>query len=438
MKLRYKTYAAVVVASLGIASAVAVPAASAEIPTFSSSLAIDGSSLVAPLAQFRYDTWSALTGAGSAVVGADGSGTGITDVCTGSGTSLSPTKDFGTSDAPLGTNLGGKNTVSTLNPNCPSYVVQIPWAATGTGVVYHIPGVGENLHLNASVIYKIISGQITNWNASAIQSLNTKRVKYKSGTHKVHGKKVAIYKYKTVDSPKLPNLAITLVYRNGSGDTYAFENYLQHASGSGVPSADTANVNFWGGTVYTGSPLNVPATAILDGGGNSGMLSDVQKTPGAFGYIALPVYLAAVQADLVNNVPPPQGIDFSELKNAAGNYEPPNYSNIAAAVDSNTTLPAQGTGFGLSVVDPPAKYKTAYPLATYTYAIVPNNANLESSSRAFEIASFIGFSVSNNWEGEGFGGGNIEQSLDYIALPSAVENADTALLTQIDPNYPNS
>ena len=82
--------------------------------------------------------------------------------------------------------------------------MQIPWALSATGVGFNLHGV-RKLRLSGPVIAGIYLGQITNWNDSRIAKLNT-------GVH-------------------LPNLKITPVFRSdGSGDTYAFTNYLSEVN----------------------------------------------------------------------------------------------------------------------------------------------------------------------------------------------------------------
>ena len=63
----------------------------------------------------------------------------------------------------------------------------------------------KKINLSGKVIAGIYFGKITNWNDPKIAKLNPKT--------------------------KLPNLTITPIYRSdGSGDTYAFTNYLSKIS----------------------------------------------------------------------------------------------------------------------------------------------------------------------------------------------------------------
>ena len=101
---------------------------------------------------------------------------------------------------------------------------------------------------------------------------------------------------------KLPNLAITPVFRSdGSGDTYAFTNYLSKVSPA------------WKNEV--GYATSVGFQAGVGAKGNSGITSTVTKTPGAIGYISASYLIAA-------------GLGAAAVENKAGNYEFPNLKNI--------------------------------------------------------------------------------------------------------------
>ena len=82
-----------------------------------------------------------------------GSGAGQKDIAQGQ-------VDFGGSDAPW-----SSSTVAC--PGC----IQIPWALTGVGISYNLPGV-HKLQLTGPVIAQIYLGQITHWNDSRITALN--------------------------------------------------------------------------------------------------------------------------------------------------------------------------------------------------------------------------------------------------------------------------
>jgi phosphate transport system substrate-binding protein len=298
-----------------------------------------GSTLVAPLeaewaAGFHQKTGNTVN------YQAVGSGTGIADITARS-------VDFGASDAPLTAAQAGA---------CQGCVM-IPWALTATGVGYNVPGAKNKLRLTGPVLAKIYLGQITNWSNPAIKSLNK--------------------------GLKLPNLAITTVHRaDGSGDTYAFTNYLSKVSGSFKSRVGVGtSVSFPGGVAETG---------------NSAVVSEVQATKGAIGYAAVS-YLINLK------------VPAAAVKNAAGKYEYPNYSNIENAASVVKHVPKNNA---VSLVNPPKQAKIAYPISTFTYAIVPKSSNKQASL----LKGFVKYAIG---PGQAFG-----PKLDFAKLPKVILKAD--------------
>jgi phosphate transport system substrate-binding protein len=314
---------------------------------------------------------STLVGAGSTLVApieaewatAWGNSTGntVTFAAVGSGSGESDIAkglvDFGASDAPLSVYSG-----------VPGNLVQIPWALTATGVSYHISGLRlprhTNLHLTGAVLAKIYLGQITNWNSPQIKALNK--------------------------GASIPSTPITPLWRSdSSGDTYAFTRYLSDVSGafSGKVGSSTT-VSF---------PVGVGAK------GNSGMATALAGTNGGIAYIAVSYLIA-------NNLP------AVGIKNAAGRYVVPNLSAIEAAASVVKHVP---NGNQLTIVDPPKRAKSAYPISTFTYAIVPTNA-----SQGSLLKSFIGYALG--------GGQHFGPSLDFAPLPKIVHAADEGTLNGVN------
>jgi phosphate transport system substrate-binding protein len=313
---------------------------------------------------------STLVGAGSTLVApieaewatAWGNSTGntVTFAAVGSGSGESDIAkglvDFGASDAPLSVYSG-----------VPGNLVQIPWALTATGVSYHISGLRlprhTNLHLTGAVLAKIYLGQITNWNSPQIKALNK--------------------------GASIPSTPITPLWRSdSSGDTYAFTRYLSDVSGafSGKVGSSTT-VSF---------PVGVGAK------GNSGMATALAGTNGGIAYIAV--------SYLIANSLPAVGI-----KNAGGRYVVPNLSAIEAAASVVKHVP---NGNQLTIVDPPKRAKSAYPISTFTYAIVPSNA-----PQGALIQSFIKYAL-----GPGQSDG---PRLDFAALPKVIKSAAKTTVGEI-------
>jgi phosphate transport system substrate-binding protein len=269
-----------------------------------------------------------------------GSGTGITDIS-------QRIVGFGASDAPL------TPTQASACNGC----TEIPWALTATGVGYNVPGIGSKLHLTGADLAGIYLGQITNWDSSVIKQSNP--------------------------HVKLPNLAITPIYRSdGSGDTYAFTNYLSHVSTT------------WSKSVSYATSVDFPHG--ISAKGNSGVAALLQSTQGGIAYVAVSYLIA-------------DNIDAAAVQNAAGNYEYPNLANISNAA---AQIKRYTAGNPLSIVDPSKKAKIAYPISTFTYAIVPKSGN----SDAQILKAFIGYAITT--------GQRSGPSLDFAPLPKAVLAAD--------------
>ena len=295
-----------------------------------------GSTLVAPLMANWIQGFES-SGGSSVKYGAVGSGAGIAQI-------TARTVDFGASDAPL----TGEQ-ASACN-GC----VQIPWALSATGVGINVPGL-RKVNLTGPVLAEIYLGKIKKWNDAKIKKANP--------------------------GVKLPGTKITPVFRSdGSGDTYAFTDYLSKVSGT------------WKSQV--GFSTSVGFKAGVGAKGNAGVTSTVSKTPGAVGYISASYLIAA-------------GLGAAAIQNNAGNYEFPNLKNIENAASTVTRVPASNT---ISITNPPKKAKKAYPISTFTYAVVPHNA-----AQKGPLQQFLNYDITT---GQKFGA-----SLDFAPLPAAVLSA---------------
>ncbi|MFN8163467.1 MAG: extracellular solute-binding protein [Solirubrobacterales bacterium] len=181
-------------------------------------------------------------------------------------------------------------------------------------------------------------------------------------------------------SPTRPPPPVALTGSDGSGDTYAFTNYLSKISPA------------WRSEV--GYATSVGFKAGVGAKGNSGVTSTVVKTPGSIGYISASYLIAA-------------GIPAVAVQNKAGNYELPNLADIESAASAVKSLPASNA---ISITNPPKKAKTAYPISTFTYAIVPHNA----AQKGF-LQQFLNYCIT---KGQAYGA-----ALDFAPLPRVVLNA---------------
>jgi phosphate transport system substrate-binding protein len=156
-------------------------------------------------------------------------------------------------------------------------------------------------------------GKITKWNDPLIQASNK--------------------------GVSLPNAEIVVIHRSdGSGTTYTWSDFLSKTNVA------------WKSTVGTGTTLNWPVG--IGAEHNDGVAALVQKTPNALGYAEL-VY--AIQHQL----------SFGSVRNASGEFIHADLEALAIAAKSvgpPTGLPASITN---------AAGKGAYPIATFTWLVLP-------------------------------------------------------------------
>lgn len=304
-----------------------------------------GSTLVAPIEAEWAAAWAQSTGNTSPTYQAVGSGAGLTDIGKG-------LVDFGGSDAPLSASTTPCN-------GC----FQIPWALTATGVSWNVPGI-SHLHLSGPVLAKIYQGQITNWSNPAITSLNR-------GEH-------------------FPNLAITPIHRSdGSGDSYAFTDFLSSVSPSWRSSIGRATK---------------PAFPTGPGGtGNGGMVTVLQQTRGGIAYVAVSYLIS-------------HRLPAAAIENQARKFEVPNLRNI-----SNAAAAGHEAGNGeIHIVNPSRRAKIAYPISTFTYAILQPTDPLGNGGL---LQQFVKYALG---PGQAFG-----PALDFVPLPRNIKAADEAAANRI-------
>jgi phosphate transport system substrate-binding protein len=234
------------------------------------------------------------------------------------------TVDFGASDAPLTPDQFA------ACKGC----VQIPWALSATAIIYNLDGVKNLLHMNGATLAKIFAGQITKWNDPAIKKLN-----------------------KGVD---LPGQQIATVHRSdNSGTTYNFTDFLSSASPA------------WKSKYGKGVSVNWPVGTGQRG--SSGVAAGVSQTPGGIGYVD-------VAYALKNH------LKYFAMQNRSGKFATPGLKGILGAAAAQ--VKPDPTTNELSIVDPPTKFKLAYPVSTFTYVIVPT-----SSPKAAELRKFLFWAV---------------------------------------------
>ncbi len=243
--------------------------------------------------------------------------------------------------------------------------VQIPWALAGTAVMYNVNGLSARLKLSGPVLANIYLGTIKKWNAQAIRKLNP--------------------------GLNLPDTDITPVFRSdGSGTSYNFTDYLSAVS-------PTWKSKF-GVSTQPAFPAGIGAR------GSSGVTGVVSRTEGSIGY--------ADTAFAKKN-----GIPFAAMLNNSGKFTLPGLTGVKAAAATVAKVPANNA---LSIVNPPKKDRRAYPIATFTYAIVPL-----SSSKAALLKRFLTYAVAPA-QGQKFA-----QPLLFVPMPNVVTVAAVKTIAKI-------
>ena len=180
---------------------------------------------------------------------------------------------------------------------------------------YNVPGLSQALNFAPETLAGIYLGKITKWNDPEI-------AKYNKGAN-------------------LPAQDIVVVHRSdGSGTSYVWTDFLSKVSAE------------WASKVGRNTSVNWPVG--LGGKGNEGVTGLVKETPGAIGYVEL---IYAVQ----NKTP------YGQVKNAAGVFVKADLAGVtAAAAGYAKSMPED---FRISITNAPGK--TAYPIASFTYLLIP-------------------------------------------------------------------
>ncbi len=236
--------------------------------------------------------------------------------------------------------------------------VHVPTVLGAVVVTYNAPI--PQLKLTPETLAGIFLGKIQRWSDPALAAVNP--------------------------GVKLPDTAVAVIHRSdGSGTTNIFTDYLSKVSPE------------WKRQVGSGTAVRWPTG--LGAKGNEGVSGLVKQTPGAVGYVELAY---ANQ----NKLP------AALLRNRDGAF-------VAATMDS-TSAAAAGVAmpddFRVSITD--ASGKAAYPMASFTYILVPRDQ--QDPVKAKAIVEFLNWAVHD--------GQKFAAQLDYAPLPQPVVEKVTAKL----------
>jgi phosphate transport system substrate-binding protein len=235
----------------------------------------------------------------------------------------------------------------------PVKVFHIPTVLGAVVPTYNIQGVTGELKFSGDVLADIYLGNIKKWN-------DPKLAKDNPGV-------------------KFPDEDIAVVHRtDGSGTTYIFTDFLSKVSPA------------WKDKVGKSTSVNWPVG--LGGKGNEGVSGMVKQTEGSIGYVEL-IYA------LSNKMP------YGSVKNAAGQFVKASLDSVTAAAASVKDMPDD---FRVSITNAPGK--TAYPISSFTWLLVPAEWADAGKEKAF--VDFLNWMVDK--------GQTMTTSLEYAPLPKSV------------------
>ena len=257
------------------------------------------------------------------------------------------TVDFGATDGPM-----NNDQLAAFKQKRGTSVLHFPTVLGANVPAYTIPGVTAELNFTPEALAGIFLGTIRKWNDPAISKVNP--------------------------NVKLPEADIIVVHRSdGSGTTYVWTDYLSKISPE------------WNSRVGKGTSVSWPAG--LGGKGNEGVAGMVRQMAGAIGYVEL---IYAVQ----NHMP------FGRIRNSSGNFVKADLASVTAAA-AGAKVPDD---FRVSITNAPGK--DAYPVASFTWLLVPQN--IKDSGKRDVLKGFLSWMLTD--------GQSMAPALSYAPLPKEI------------------
>lgn len=265
------------------------------------------------------------------------------------------TVDFGASDDPIAAAELEKNGL-----------LQFPAIIGGVVPVVNVKGVAPGqLKLNNATLSDIYRAKITKWNDPAIASVNP--------------------------GIKLPDTAITLVYRSdSSGTTAVFTDFLSQVSPP------------FKGVVGSGKTVNWPAG--VGGKGNAGVAANVTKIDGAIGYVE---YAYAKQNKMAH----------VSLINRDGKAVQPSEASFGAAAGKANW--AGIPNFAVNLNNQPGA--GSWPITSASFILMYKKP--EKPEQSAEVLKFFNWALMK--------GQKMASDLDYVPLPDNAVKAITKSWNEI-------
>jgi phosphate transport system substrate-binding protein len=273
---------------------------------------------------------------------------------------LAGTVDFGASDGPM-----DDGQIKEFKDKRGTDILHFPTVLGADVPSYNIPGVTAELNFTPEALAGIFLGTITKWNDPAIVGANP--------------------------GVNLPANDIVVVHRSeASGTTYIWVDYLSKVSEA------------WKNKVGKGAAVNWPVG--LGGKGNEGVAGLLTQTPNAIGYVEL---IYAIQSKM----------PYGRVKNSSGAFVKADLASVtAAAAGAAKDMPDD---FRVSITNAPGK--TAYPVSSFTWLLVP--AKISDIAKRDAIKDFLKWMITD--------GQNYTEALSYAKLPKEVVAKETKALALI-------
>jgi len=241
-------------------------------------------------------------------------------------------------------------------------LLHVPTVLGAVVPAYNIPGVSGEVKFTPDILAGIFLGKITNWSDASIAKVNP--------------------------DIKFPSQAITVAHRSdGSGTTYIWTDYLSKISPD------------WRDTVGKGTSVKWPVG--VGGKGNEGVAGLIRQLPGSIGYIEL---IYALQ----------NKINYGSVRNSPGQFIKASLESTTAAA-AGVKVPAD---FRVSITNSPAK--TAYPIASFTWLLIPTNPTDQNKGKI--LKDFLFWMLDQ--------GQSMTEALSYAPLPKAVVELEKAAITK--------
>jgi len=267
------------------------------------------------------------------------------------------TVDFGASDGPM-----TDEQLKAFQQKRGSAVLHFPTVLGAVVPIYNVPGAGE-LNFTPEALVGIFLGKITKWNDPEIAKANPKA--------------------------KLPGSDIIVVHRSeGSGTTYVWVDFLSKVSEE------------WKNRVGRNTAVNWPVG--IGGKGNEGVAGQVKQTVNSIGYVEL-IYAAQNK------------MSYGRVRNHAGNFVKADLASVTAAA-AGVDVPED---FRVSITNAPGK--TAYPIASFTWLLVPGK--IDDKQKRAVITGFLRWMLGP--------GQKLTEALEYAPLPKAVVAREEKAIAKI-------